>query len=255
MINLKSVDDLLRVSVMLAKSGYFNDSKEAAQAGVRVLAGLEMGFGPVASMSGIHIIKGKPTIGANLMAAAVKRSGKYNYSVIQHTDAICTIDFYENNETIGQSSFTLEDAKKAGVAGGDSWRKFPRNMLFSRAISNGVRWYCPDVLIGVYTPEEMGAETETDEEGNAVTKITPIFIPEIEAEEEPDANNIVASSKPTFDRNLLNSEIESYIKRKNISIESARELLHELFKVRGRSQLDEKQLSQFLDYLRESIAA
>jgi len=46
-----------------------------------------------ASMTGIYIIKGKPAIGANPMAAAVKRSGKYNYRVIEHTDQSCKIAF------------------------------------------------------------------------------------------------------------------------------------------------------------------
>jgi hypothetical protein len=40
---------------------------------VKVLAGRELGFGPFASVNGIHVIKGKPGIvSANLMAAAVK---------------------------------------------------------------------------------------------------------------------------------------------------------------------------------------
>jgi hypothetical protein len=41
-------------------------------------------------------------------------------------------------------------------------------MLFARAMSNGVRWYCPDVTNGnaVYTPEELGAEV--DEDGNVI---------------------------------------------------------------------------------------
>jgi hypothetical protein len=38
-------------------------------------------------------------------------------------------------------------------------------MLFSRAISNGLRWYCPDALsMTAYTPEELGAQV--DGEGN-----------------------------------------------------------------------------------------
>ncbi|NBO17384.1 MAG: hypothetical protein EBV07_00610 [Proteobacteria bacterium] len=54
---------------------------------------------------------------------------------------------------IGNSTFTIEDAKKAGTKNTD---KFPRNMLFARAMSNGVKWYTPDVFAGpVYVPEEM----------------------------------------------------------------------------------------------------
>jgi hypothetical protein len=42
--------------------------------------------------------------------------------------------------------------------------KFPRNMLFARCISNGVKWFCPDIFLGapVYTPEELGATVDRD---------------------------------------------------------------------------------------------
>ena len=172
---IRTIDDLSRLSAMLAKSGYFSDSKEAAQCGVKVLAGLELGFPTIASMCGIHIINGKPTLGAHLMAAAVKRSGKYNYRVTRHDNDGCTIAFYENGEVIGSSSFTREDAIAAGALDGKNahtWKKFPRNMMFARAMSNGVRWYCPDIFTGsvVYTPDEL--DEATDEEGNLVQSIS-----------------------------------------------------------------------------------
>ena len=109
-------------------------------------------------MTGIHIIQGKPTIGAGLIASRVKGSGKYDYKVIEASEKVCSIDFYQGKEKIGNSTFTIEDAKKALTKNID---KFPKNMLFARAISNGVKWYCPDVFSGpVYVPEEMQSVTE-----------------------------------------------------------------------------------------------
>ena len=151
---IRSTEDLARVSKMFAESGYFKDAKDAAQAGVKILAGLEMGFGAFASMSGVHVIQGKPAAGANLMAAAIKRHPKYGYRVSELTDEACSIVFLEGDTEIGVSSFTLADAKKAGV---QNLTKFPRNMLFARAISNGMRWFTPDVFTApTYTPEELG---------------------------------------------------------------------------------------------------
>jgi hypothetical protein len=68
---IQSMDDLARMAEMFAKSGYFKDSKDAAQAGVRILCGIESGFGAFAAMTGVHVIQGKPTFGANLMAVAI----------------------------------------------------------------------------------------------------------------------------------------------------------------------------------------
>jgi hypothetical protein len=74
----------------------------------------------------------------------------------------CEIEFRERNgdkwEIIGSSEFTAQDARAAGTKNMD---KYARNMLFARAMSNGARWYCPDIFGGpVYTPEEMGATVD-----------------------------------------------------------------------------------------------
>lgn len=172
-----SMDDLARVSELFAKSRMFRDSQDAAQAGVKILAGLESGFGAFAAMSGVHVIEGKASIGANLMALAIKRSGKYNYRVLEHTGTSCVVEIYERWDgawqSVGKSSFSIDDAKAAGVRFKDSknnptpWAKFPRNMLFARAISNAVRWYCPDCMnLTAYVAEELGAEV--DGEGNVI---------------------------------------------------------------------------------------
>jgi hypothetical protein len=92
---IKSVDDLSRIGKMMAVSGYFQDAKDAAQAAVKVQAGMEMGFGPFASMTGIYIIQGRPSIGANLMASAVKNNPKYDYRVKEMTADVCKIEFFE----------------------------------------------------------------------------------------------------------------------------------------------------------------
>lgn len=165
-----NVAELRQTAQLLAASGYFEAKGSAEQAvaqlATKILAGREMGFGPFASVNGIHIIQGKPTVSANLMAAAVKASGRYDYRVRQMDDSAVSIEFFAivggKRESLGVSTFTMDDAKKAGT---QNLQKFARNMLFARAMSNGVRWYCPDVFMagGVYTPEEMGAMVEDGE--------------------------------------------------------------------------------------------
>lgn len=154
-----TVADLQRMGGLLAASGYFKDARDMAQAAVKIQAGAELGIPPVAAMSSIYIVEGKPTLSAVLMGALVKRSGRYNYRVTEHTDTKCVIAFFEDKEQIGVSSFSLDDAKSAGVTRNPVWNKYPRNMLFARAMSNGCRWYCPDVFGGpIYTPEELGEQ-------------------------------------------------------------------------------------------------
>jgi hypothetical protein len=152
------ITEIMSIGKAFAESGMFLDTKSAAQAIVKIQAGQEIGIPPFAAMTGIHIIQGKPTIGAGIMASRVKGSGKYDYSIIEQTDKICSIDFYQGNIKIGNSTFTLDDAKKAGTK---NLEKFPRNMLFARAMSNGVKWFTPDIFSGpVYVPEEMNVEVQ-----------------------------------------------------------------------------------------------
>ncbi len=176
---LTTYDEVERAAKAMAASGFFSDTKQASQAVVKILAARELGLGPFAGMNGVNIIQGKPSFSANIMAACVKKSGRYNYRASEITDKSCTIEFMEKLDgkwvVSGESKFTIEDAHKAGVK---NLEKFPRNMLFARAMSNGVRWYCPDVMNGsvVYTPEELGADV--DQDGNVinvpVVEITPV---------------------------------------------------------------------------------
>lgn len=164
MVQIKQLDtvDIMTFAKTFAESGMFTDTREVAKAFVKIQAGQEIGIPPFAAMTGIHIIAGKPAIGAGLMAARVKGSGKYDYKVVESTDKACSIDFYQGKDKIGNSSFTIQEATKAGTKNLD---KFPKNMLFARAISNGVKFYCPDVFSGpVYIPEEIDSTTEETED-------------------------------------------------------------------------------------------
>jgi hypothetical protein len=172
-----SLNQINFIGQTMAKSGMFPDVKDGAKALVKILAGKEIGVTPFQAMTNIHIIQGKATMGANLMAAKVKGSGKYDYRVTKLTNKVCKIMFKQRAATVslweelGEFTYAIEDAERAGlIKDGSSWVKYPQNMLFARAISSGVRLYCPDVFNGnlVYVPEEMGAQV--DEDGEPVGK-------------------------------------------------------------------------------------
>ena len=166
MIQPDELDTMQRTASLLVASGYFTGRNEdrntaIAQLATKILAGRELGYAPYTAVQGIHIIQGKPQISANLMAAAVKAHPRYDYRVLRMADTEVVIRFFENGQAIGDSSFSSEDAKRAGT---QNIQKFPRNMLFARALSNGVRWFCPDVFYGnaVYVEGELG-EAEAGE--------------------------------------------------------------------------------------------
>ena len=182
-------ETVMSMGRVFAESGYFTDAKEQAQAVVKMLAGQEMGVGPFASMSGIHIIKGKPEVGAHLLAGIIKRSGKYDFRVQQppKPDEV-SIEFFEQDgdkwASIGISTFTAEDAKRAGTG---NMPKYPRNMLFARALSNGQKWYCPDVsLAPLYSRGEIDQDANVEYETGEIIDSTATEIPQQEPQPRTD---------------------------------------------------------------------
>ena len=187
--------EIMVLGNVLQKSGYFKDVQDQAQAVTKILFGRELGFSPIVSMGGIHIIEGKPALSSNLMATLIKRSGKYDYRVKRWTVTECVITFKEKVdgkwEDVGDASFTMDDARTAqvkfeGARGPSGWKKFPKAMLFARALSQGLRAYCPDVSAApVYVPEEMGADV--NEDGDVVSVPAPrnVTPPEAKRTTEP----------------------------------------------------------------------
>lgn len=176
--------DPIELAEHFAKSGYFKDARDLSQAVVKIVAGEELGIGPMGSMQGIHLIDGKPSLSANLLASLVKRHPVYDYIPRDHTPERCVIEFFQNGESLGTSEFTIDEAKQAGVYR-QNWQKYPKAMLFARALSQGVRWYCPDVTAGspAYVPEELGAEVTAEGEPVQVEQPEPQPTEEPAAEE------------------------------------------------------------------------
>jgi len=182
-------DELSNMAKAFVASGMFQDTKQLSQAIVKIQAGKELGLAPVYSMQNINMIRNRLTSSANTMAMLVKRSGRYNYRIKEHTEQVCTITFFEQDGgkwvEIGESSFSMTDAKRADLVKPDSgWVKYPRAMLFSRAISQGARIYAPDAIGGMYTDEEVRSIPPRPTED--VSEESPEKIIEGESEEVPE---------------------------------------------------------------------
>lgn len=168
----EQMNSLTLAAKALQASGYFGDVKSEAQALVKVMAGAEIGLPPFASMTGIHIVQGKPVIGSNLVATLVKNDPRYDYRVKQADANACVINWYEGGQIVGESSFTMAEATAAGITNKPTWKAYASDMLFARALTRGARRYAPGIFGGspIYTPEELGADT--DDAGHIID-VTP----------------------------------------------------------------------------------
>jgi hypothetical protein len=163
MSNIVRFEEQTAIAKAFKDSGLFPDLKSEAQAIVKVQAGLELGLEPFAAMQGIDIVQGKPRMNASLQAGLIKKSGRYNYKVLEHSEQVCKLEFYEkwgdSWQSIGTSEFSMKEAQQAGLAAKDNWKKHPKNMLFARALSNGAKWYCADVFLTATYNESDEFET------------------------------------------------------------------------------------------------
>jgi hypothetical protein len=131
-----------------------------------------LGLPPMAAITGIHVIEGKPSASAGLISALVRRAGHKLRVSGNAKSATCQItrcddpDYtFEVTWTLHKNSDDNPSAEAAKLLSKEVWQKYAASMLKSRAISQCARDACEEALFGLhYTPEELGAEV--DEEGN-----------------------------------------------------------------------------------------
>lgn len=129
---------------------------------VILLTGQELGLSPMASLRGINVVKGKPFLSADLMVAVVKRSPLCAaWRTVESTPLRCTIETTRAGDPCPTTkTWTMEDAKRADLAGGDNWRKYPAQMLRHRCAADLAREVYPDLVFGFYDPDEIPEATQ-----------------------------------------------------------------------------------------------
>lgn len=163
--------------------------------------GKELGLSPMVSLQNIAVINGKPTLGSDmLMGLAMKHPEFAGYEIIEETDKKATVKMYRTLSKLkGKvvefvSSFTIEDAKRAGLIDpgkpASAWVRWLPNMLLHRAKAFAVRKAFPDAFMGLYSTEELDPERgakELEEEYQATDQIQARVIKGEETKEDDDA--------------------------------------------------------------------
>jgi hypothetical protein len=179
----------------LVPSG-FRDSNGAPNAAKVLLAfemGAMLGLAPIASLQSINVIEGKASISPQLMLALFRRAG-HKVSIekkgtLEGGDFAAVVTLTRTDGQVYSATWTPHDAVRAGLADSYApdpvtglwvvlakkgkynnptpWEKYPKNMLVWRAVSEVGREGASEELMGlIYTPEELGASGDIDEDGN-----------------------------------------------------------------------------------------
>ncbi len=163
------IDNMLKLAKFLFESGMFPDVKSVAGVLATIEFGRELGIPPVLALNNIRNIRGRLTISSQLMLGLAVKNG-VSFIVQQNDDRRCSIQFYKG-KTVVVGEFEIEDARRAGLIKPDSgWVNYPRDMLWVRAVSRGIKKIDPLLLPGV-------AITEIAQDyANEAEEIPPIIL-------------------------------------------------------------------------------
>ena len=107
-----------------------------------------LGIERINAITSIHVIDGKPSASADLIAGLVRRAGHRLRITGDDTYAKAVILRADDPEFEYEALWTIDRARTAGLAGKSVWKNYPAAMLRSRAITEGARRAASDVRLG-----------------------------------------------------------------------------------------------------------
>lgn len=161
-MSINSLTEAMEVAGFFAKSDLVPKDYKGKPGNIVVAwqKGFEVGLMPQQSLETIAVINGRACIWGDGLIALVKRSpveewtNEWNEGDGDKMVAFCETKRKDQPKTI-KSSFSVEDAKKAGLWGKNTWANYPKRMLQMRARGFALRDAYPDVLNGLQLAEEV----------------------------------------------------------------------------------------------------
>lgn len=177
------MNELSKMANAIASSGLFGVKTEAQALGLMLVAQAQ-GISPATACVDFDLIQGKPAMTARAMLSRFQQAGGV-IRWLKYTDEVCEASFTHpqcpDSITI---KWTMEDARRAGLSGKDNWKKWPRQMLSSRVMSEGVDRCYPAASGGFYPPEvvqDFTPEKNITPTSGAAERVEPEKIGEIDA--------------------------------------------------------------------------
>jgi hypothetical protein len=159
--------DVIKLANVIAPTEFvpevYRDNPPAVAAAI--LAGRELGIGPMTSLRHVQVVKGSPSLSAEYKRARVLAAG-HEFDIIELNTTRCRVAGRRrgSNKPPLEITFTLEDARIAGlIKDKGAWRTRPRRMLFARAGSELCDFLFADVVNGMPTAELVADGTADDE--------------------------------------------------------------------------------------------
>jgi hypothetical protein len=159
-----------------ADSGFFG-AKNPVQALMLTMSGRDLGLSYTQALRAFHVVSGRPTMSADGMVAVClgRKDVCAYFSTIESTADHATVETHRIGAPQPQRlTYSMTDAKAAGLTNKDTWRQHPAAMLRARAKAALARDVYPDLLMGLYDPDELGeSKPEPKRRGVELRPIDP----------------------------------------------------------------------------------
>jgi len=205
----RSFDEIMRMAETIAKSRLFGVTQVDQVVALMLMAEAE-GRHVASAMQDYSVIQGKPSLKAEAMLARFQQAGgKVKWTELSDT-RVAAIFSHSQCEPV-EIDWDMQRARMAGLGGKDMWKKFPRQMLRARVISEGVRTAYPGALGGMYAPEEV-----IDFEPSRQQVSAPVVREQLPAPEaiEHDGEEVDQTTQPEWP--VMLEEMEAYSTREDL---------------------------------------
>jgi hypothetical protein len=223
-----SFDSLVSMGDALRRTGFLpSHIKDGVSFAAIVLMGRELGMGTMAACRKLQVIKGTVTERADSQLARFKScGGRAQFKELTEARAVLVLRHPNGDEHT--ETFTIEDAKRAGLASNDNYAKHPKAMLRSRAITAGLKSIGWEGSVGIYDPDEI-ADAPAPEPAREPVVVRPKFDAQVAKATEEDLQKSRLSVNRTSDLGVLNvmrSKVDERLKSGHYTPAQADELLN-----------------------------
>lgn len=173
-----SMTELAAAGGELTKTGLLPDHiKTGWQFAAIAMTGREMGMEPMRAIRSLTIVKGKVTEYADSQLARFKAQGGRS-EFVKLTDQCAELKLTHPNGDKHIETFSMADAKVAGWDQQPNFKKFPKAMLRSRAITAGLKSVGWEGAIGTYDPSELNGDINAEPVLEETVEVRPKFASE-----------------------------------------------------------------------------
>ena len=229
-IQITDIPSLQAFSQLMLDSGFAPGHKDARSVMGAIAWGWQAGLSPATSLQYVAMINGRPSIWGKGLRALLLASGKlesckeYVEGEGDKMTAHCELTRVGMKEPF-KATFSMDDARKAGLVGKGTWKSYPKRMLEWRAFGFAVANGFSDVTCGMMLAEEAegidepprSIHAEVSDVNEGVESIED-ELPEFECTTPPEAEQEVVEepdgqpereqvSEETFDEEDLKREL------------------------------------------------